>query len=285
VNSAIVALCSGPRGSGKSLIATYLAIRFGLLKKRPVWSNMPIDYKGLKSRELDIDELYTLDEAINGGVLVLDEAHLFLDSYSFNSTRNKLLSYAFVAVRKRQLNVILTSQSIKMLDSRTRFQVDLEFCCRDSAVTEWGRENKVKRGEYISGAAKDQSGLLTGYTFEERPKYYPFKLHAKKIWGCYPTALEQDPWAAMQKIEIKQSSKVLTNKHPEQDQAIVTDLVHELAEANDEVSTDQFWSIAQSRGIEGDSNSLGKYLRPLNVLKKRRQDGNYYDFRGVDSEE
>src|SRR5690606_23431888 len=107
---------NGDIGSGKTILAVYFAFK---LKKKGyrIMSNVPITFPdGTKSEPVDVRNLDKLDHC----VIILDEAHIFLDSRRSASKGNLTTSYFILQTRKRGIIFIYTAQLGSSVDKRLR---------------------------------------------------------------------------------------------------------------------------------------------------------------------
>lgn len=106
----------GYLGSGKTLGATIFAKTFVEKSGCALYSNCGV--AGSKSfASLDDFKLIAQEES---SILILDEAHIDLDSRSFNSNHVKYLTSVSYFLRKMRCTLIITSPSFDDLDSRIR---------------------------------------------------------------------------------------------------------------------------------------------------------------------
>ena len=116
----------GDVGSGKTLIATYMASDDEIKNDRPIYSNYKLNLS-------NYIELFpeTLNELEDKTALVLiDEAYIWLESRTSGKEINRYLTYILFQLRKRKLDIILTNQLLETIDTRFRqmrnFQIECE---------------------------------------------------------------------------------------------------------------------------------------------------------------
>jgi hypothetical protein len=68
--------------------------------------------------------LDTLDERLQNCVLLIDELHMYNDSYDFLSKSSKKMTILATQLRKRNVIFIYTVQYIEMITKRVRSQTD-----------------------------------------------------------------------------------------------------------------------------------------------------------------
>lgn len=102
----------GKRGSGKSTLGFRLMENIHAKKKRPCF------VLGVKQKHIPgwIDSIETLDEAKNGGVVLVDEGAVEFSSRSSMSKRNKELAELLAIARHKDLSLVLVTQNTGMLD-------------------------------------------------------------------------------------------------------------------------------------------------------------------------
>lgn len=115
----MIASVNGHLGSGKTLFLTYLANITD--KKTPIYSNFHIELPN--ANFIEISDL----ESIKEGLLLLDEAYLWLDSRCSSKEINRYLSYLIFQSRKRGFNVFASAQINESIDLRFRFVTDLNI--------------------------------------------------------------------------------------------------------------------------------------------------------------
>ncbi len=121
-----------PKGEGKTVTMVKFMLE-GVLKNRKIMANMyelEIPYQ-----ELHDDFFRNFSKyPINNCLLCIDEIHIFVDSRSAMSKRNKLLSYLFTQTRKRDTTLVYTTQFFHQIDRRLRDNTDIFIRCRKQIV-------------------------------------------------------------------------------------------------------------------------------------------------------
>ncbi len=107
----------GDLGSGKSLFLSLLGKTAE--RKMPIYSNFALRMKGVK--KIDVGDL----EMIRNGLLLIDEAYLWLESRASSSMLNKYISHLIFQSRKRGFDCFISSQLHGAVDLRFRFLEDL----------------------------------------------------------------------------------------------------------------------------------------------------------------
>lgn len=199
----------GPRGSGKSVGATGIAVLDGLLAGRRVISNMPIAVKVrykdcekvFQTEDLDAAMMLDINEFNDNYfncMIVVDEANVFIaDSYRSTSNQSLFFSYILQQMRHRQLDFIFTTQNEAWQTSRVRFQTDFYVRCRDEAMLVEGKPKKEDIGRKSRWELFDMSGLVTGdvlstdFRSNKVPPYNELTFWNVPFWNCYSTELMQ----------------------------------------------------------------------------------------------
>ena len=107
---------NGDIGSGKTVLAVFFAYLLKLKGYR-VMSNVRIKFPdGTEAEPIDTKNLDKLDHC----VIILDEAHIYLDSRRSASKTNMTTSYFILQTRKRGIILIYTAQLGTSVDKRLR---------------------------------------------------------------------------------------------------------------------------------------------------------------------
>lgn len=135
---------SGQLGTGKT---TYLALLAKMTHEQtPVYSNFPINLKNVKI--IDIEDL----EAVERGLILIDEAYTWLESRTSASSMNIYVSKIIFQSRKRWLDVFISSQLRSAIDLRFKDLEDVGVYARyrptDTSpfrfiFTGWGKIRKL----------------------------------------------------------------------------------------------------------------------------------------------
>lgn len=111
-------------GSGKTLTTTFLGTALSNVTKSDLYANYDIKsdrFKFIKTRGMLM--------AINNGIIILDEAHLFLDSRNWKDKSNIDLTHWATKIRKKNLLCFVISQHIRQVDVRIRNLMDVLVVC------------------------------------------------------------------------------------------------------------------------------------------------------------
>ena len=115
-------------GSGKTLSMVrqaYMLYKMG----KTVYSNFDLQFphKNFTLKEL-MD--YSKDgTTFYDAVFLIDEAHIFIDSRSSFSAKNKVLSYFITQTRKKDVYLMYTTQHFMQVDKRLRQNTDVFVEC------------------------------------------------------------------------------------------------------------------------------------------------------------
>lgn len=236
-------------------------------------------FRGVTSTPLDWDALYRMSESLTSGTVLIDEAQYFSDSRSSSSLKNRLLNAIVAQVRKRNLNLYYTVKVGDWVDKRLSYETDLHIDHFDLALASWGKEHRIERGTQIRVRYRDLSGVFTGTPYEQSQRVFSAKIfHGRKYWDCYDTSQVIDLEEAFTGVKLDLKQRVISNKRSSGD---VIGNLHNLASMlkerrGNEVSTAEYWNLAEMMGVEGGSRLLGRYLSELGVIRKQKHGGSYY---------
>lgn len=124
IESPIVAVV-GNKGAGKTLFLTYLAEFAHYKQKRTVYSNFKLH--NIPYKEFDYQMLLDLPEEMNNGLLLMDEAHMGADAYEFLGKSSKAITTLATQLRKRNLDLYMSTQRFTFITKRLRDLTDYIF--------------------------------------------------------------------------------------------------------------------------------------------------------------
>jgi hypothetical protein len=138
---------TGLMRSGKTMNATrlgYKVARAGF----PVWANYGLSFPYRPIRSMD-----DLIAANGPGMIIIDEAHLILDSRQFSRSTSIDLSHFITLVGKRRLCLHYVTQSVDLVDKRLRELTSVFFHCQKISPShaQVTRYDGIGGGEFISG--------------------------------------------------------------------------------------------------------------------------------------
>jgi len=215
-NDSFIIAPVGPRGSGKTTLASALAIKsVWLWPELRVIANYPLkwairDGKGKSvvhlSEPLDLVKMVNFDTDYMHVLIILDESPAIINRMAAATNKNRVLNLWIQQIRKNRNSLIMCSQDFRLIDYEAQYQTDIIAYCRD-ASRRYPRSG-VKRGGVILLDFIDHSGLWTGYTSRERPRPLRKRLNAEYIWGTFDTYFQLDILAQMWRLEIQKDKVV-----------------------------------------------------------------------------
>jgi hypothetical protein len=246
----------GPEGSGKTLAMTYYCLLHirdgGIVKTFPGYKIETPQGKPL-STDVDFRQLFTDLHSFRNTIICVDEMQNFMDSHLHSSVFARLMGYVGAQRRKANLGIIYTVQDWSWVYNRFRGLTHLITVCRDLHWTNWGRENKIDKGQMISLVTYDMKGFYTGepYSILSRKT-----LSAKPIWNWYDSYAAVDIFEGMRKYEIKRDVEVFDirqNKDVPQSPIIT-----------DDVDDNSILNILQDLGAQGvNPSTIAKISKKL----------------------
>ena len=118
-------LMTGVKGSGKTCYTTARCCN-GYQEGKTVYSNYGLEfpYTPLHMEEI-IDNMKELKDV----VIAIDEAQIYFDCRMSGSKQNRLFSYLMLQSRKRNVDILMTSQQLWNVDIRIRRNLDYLYEC------------------------------------------------------------------------------------------------------------------------------------------------------------
>lgn len=297
-----VILCTGPRGSNKSLMASILGIG-EMAADIPFWSNLPIDTGNrftdlprLQSKELDLIKLYSMGKDLEeGATYLLDEFDKICASrWSAASNINRVLDWLGTQIRKFGTSFILTAQNYWHIDPIWRDQIDIVIFCKDLSHSPWGKSKHLQRGELGYIDVYDKSGFKTG--FENDPyvnrgatAYTHCYVQGKPFWGTYDTKKVLGIEAMFRRLKFVKDTVHLgqdgmygeggeggtadLSSLSETNQGdgkikYIEKLVHDIRAkqpSRTDISLAELTHLVKTAGMNIDANHLGRMLSRLNI--------------------
>lgn len=121
----------GKKGSGKSLLAAYLAeSQWRLRGKRGKILYFPDSYSHVHGEAITLAEMAIGSDRMNNSIMIWDEAQIILNKFRSSSVANRALIAFLTQVRKRGVFLYYTSNAPKQLDRALNEQTDLHAYCR-----------------------------------------------------------------------------------------------------------------------------------------------------------
>jgi hypothetical protein len=115
----------GMKGAGKTVYMTYrgyLAYR----QNKPVFANYHLEFP---YEPINLDTFVNHPDVLRDATVLVDEAHNYFDAREFMSKKNQKFNKFAVQVRKRRVEVILSSQQYENIDIRIRKNTDVVSEC------------------------------------------------------------------------------------------------------------------------------------------------------------
>lgn len=124
-------------GGGKTVTAVKLAYHSWKKYGQTIYSNIGLNFPHIKFTKKVFDELMKDKKKLQNVVILLDEMHVYFDSRSSMTKRNKKFSYFVNQTRKRNVTILGTTQSWRQVDVRFRSRVHkLSYCRRVTSITD-----------------------------------------------------------------------------------------------------------------------------------------------------
>lgn len=308
----------GPRGACKTLAMTGLGIESlgraqvvlllrkarnnpNLYPRRKVniWSNYefhaPYFIPGfrkpfyLKPKPLDIEKLITWDKEYHDGHIYWDEIDQNADRQDWMNTVSKLLNAGVKLFRHRNLSMTCSLQELDELNIRLYKQADIIIKCRDLFRTPWGRSHGLEPGEVANTVWIDKSGMLTGYSFQEKSIVYPMKFMGKRFHTNYDTHGHRDMDVVGSKtkyrlkLPVKEivSAEVLAQESQDREALKQAVAFFAYGSPGDKPFSTELFQKASELGFNASRNVAGRMLKELGAVSESY--GNYmrYNLDGV----
>lgn len=118
----------GRMGSGKTLSL----VRYAYMYYRQgykIYSNITLEFPHTKIGLQDLIDYANANIYLDKSIVILDEAHVFLDSRASASKKNRIISFFIVLTRKMGCNLFYTTQRYHQIDKRLRDNSDIVIQC------------------------------------------------------------------------------------------------------------------------------------------------------------
>lgn len=115
----------GMKGSGKTSLCTKMCFE-AYRNNRPILSNYHLNFP---YTPISLKQILEDSSILKNAVLALDEAQTMIDCRLCGTKSNRLISYLALQSRKRNLDIIMTSQQLDNLDRRIRVNLDFLYTC------------------------------------------------------------------------------------------------------------------------------------------------------------
>ena len=179
----------GSQNSGKTLSMVYNAYKYFKVGY-DIYSNFNLSFKHTKLTKQMIEEFVKGKQQFSKSIFLIDEIYLFMDSRTFASKRQQMLSYFILQTSKRNVNLFGTAQYFNSVEKR--FRENTNFMCHCQRVLKNGNKYLAIQDNarflvdsdklYIKNSYMiKKSGLFETYDIKH---YY---LKAKPIFKLYDT--------------------------------------------------------------------------------------------------
>lgn len=157
----------GKMGSGKTLSMVRETAKYWH-KGYKIYSNFHLNFP---YTPLDFDTLFTMaenQESLKDVVILLDEAHIMLDSRSGMKKSSKVVSFWLNQTRKMGVKLFYTTQHLHQIDKRLRSGTDFFSFCQGIKYLKQGKEYFIVVNDLTDGDNTKQEVFLGNKFF----KYY-----------------------------------------------------------------------------------------------------------------
>lgn len=118
----------GRMGSGKTLSMTRYAYKYFCAGYK-IYSNIKFNFPYTEYTLKDLVDFANNDVPLYKSLIILDEAHIFLDSRNSQRGINKIVSYFLLQTRKKGCHLYYTTQRFHQIDKRLRDNSDVLIQC------------------------------------------------------------------------------------------------------------------------------------------------------------
>jgi DNA helicase HerA-like ATPase len=125
----------GRMGSGKTLSMTRYAYKYYCAGYK-IYSNIRFNFPYTEYTLQDLVDFANNDVPLYRCLIILDEAHIFLDSRNAQAKKNKLVSYFLLQTRKKGCHLYYTTQRFHQIDKRLRDNSDVLIMCKTKKTHE-----------------------------------------------------------------------------------------------------------------------------------------------------
>lgn len=158
---------TGSMGSGKTLLTTALAYQY-YNQGSVIYANygLKFPYKPLK-----MEDISNCDFDYSNALLIFDEIHLFMDSRTSASKKNRIISYFITQSRKRNIVLIYTTQQSHQIDKRLRSNTDYFISCENLSP------KNSKEDVFIKWTLNDMDQHRKTFVFKADPFFNLYDTH------------------------------------------------------------------------------------------------------------
>lgn len=126
----MIIVFTGTVGGGKTLSMTVEAYKY-YRQGHAIYSNYWLNFPHTLLTAKRFREMIEEKEQLQNVVLLLDEAHIWIDSRGSMTKKNKMISYFILQTRKRNVRLLATTQHYHQLDKRLRDTADIVCFCQN----------------------------------------------------------------------------------------------------------------------------------------------------------
>ena len=119
----------GRMGSGKTLSMVRNAYRY-YKAGYTIYSNINLKFPHKPYTLQELIDYANNNVTLKKSVILIDEAHIFLDSRNSGSKRNRVISYFLLQTRKKGCHLYYTTQRFHQIDKRLRDNSDVLIQCK-----------------------------------------------------------------------------------------------------------------------------------------------------------
>ena len=290
ITEARVTSIFGEKGSGKSALMAWLLEGARLRHNRPVYY-FPEKYAFHEGKPLQIEDLASLNEKFNRAAIGIDEFQQVFNKFRSATYGNRTIASWLQQVRKRGIELIVTSNSPDQIDEAFLDQVTLHIWCslyEDPRCKEYKYHLKDCR-DTLSFRVVDthaRHGKTSMYWDGRRRKTYRLK-RAIRLYKLYNT------FATVDNLEIAGQSKEAIMEGYEDNQSNLTykefvnmmanSIIPNLVDRGIEVIYPEKFSESLKDNVDDDgkpdpiiasSGRIGRACKALGLIAKRGSGGN-----------
>ena len=292
ITEARVTAIFGGKGSGKSALMAWLLEGARKRHGRPVFY-FPEDYAFHEGTPLQISDLSTLNDKFNAAAIGVDEFQQVMNKYRAATYGNRTLASWLQQVRKRGIELIVTSNDPNQIDEALLDQVSLHI---------WASMYEDKRCKEYKYHLKDcrdalnfrvvdthtRHGKTTMYWDGRRRKTYRLK-KAIKLYKLYNTFATVDNLeiAALDKDALMEAHEDTKSNMPYEDflELLGTAIIPNLIDRGiTEIYPQAFSkSLAENKDEDGNDDPIiaspgriGRAMKALGCSSKRGSSGNVW---------
>jgi Fe-S cluster biosynthesis and repair protein YggX len=115
--------------SGKSLSMTRYVVKYYRAGYK-IYSNIKFNFPYTEYTLNELVDFANNDISLKKSIIIIDEAHIFLDSRNSQSKKNRIISYFLLQTRKKGCHLFWTSQRFHQIDKRLRDNSDVLIQCK-----------------------------------------------------------------------------------------------------------------------------------------------------------